>query len=300
MWHGFFIEKKKNLVERVWSDEKKNVFDNQPAMVQNGQNGLAPGNTIPGAKKQRESTSKYWCFTFNNYCESDVVELVNVFKSFDLKYIFGEEVGKEGTPHLQGYIESKKPIRWSGLRLPNKIHWEKRRGTREQNLVYCTKENGPVHTNMKIPRPIEMPILTGWQTMLKETIFAHEPVKRKIYWIWSRSGERGKSSMVRYMAMNDALVCSGKAADMKYLIVKWKETHGDYPEHVVFDVPRSMENFLSYQGIEEIKNGVFASTKYECEMVVMNQPNVYIFANFPPDMNNEVMSQDRFVIWDVE
>jgi len=266
-------------------------------MVQNGQDGLAPGNTKSGAKRQ--STSKYWLFTFNNYTDAQLVVMVNNFEVFDLKYIIGEEVGEQGTPHLQGYIESKKPIRWSALHLPEQIHWEKRRGTREQNVRYCSKE-GKYHTNMKIPRPIVMPELAGWQSTLKEEVFQKEPIERKIHWIWSLEGARGKSTMVKYMAMNGALVCSGKAGDMKYMIVKYYQENGAYPEHVVFDVPRSMQNFLSYQGIEEIKNGVFASTKYECEMVVMNQPNVYIFANFPPDLRNEHMSADRFVEMNVD
>lgn len=32
--------------------------------------------------------------------------------------------------------------------------------------------------------------------------------------------------------------------------------------------------------VEEIKNGIFASTKYECGMHKMNRPHVIVFANF--------------------
>ena len=106
--------------------------------------------------------------------------------------------------------------------------------------------------------------------------------------------------MVRWMAMNKALVCSGKAADMKYLIVKYHEKHGRFPDVCVFDVPRSTASYLSYQGLEEIKNGVFSSTKYECDMVVMPYPQVFVFANFIPDMNNQVMSSDRWVLHNVD
>lgn len=222
-------------------------------------------------------------------------------RRFELKYLFADEVGESGdTPHLQGYIESKTPVRWSGFRLNPKIHWEKRKGTSAQNRTYCTKERRQLWTNMKLPKAIWQPELYGWQSDLKHRYFDQEPIHRKIIWVWSWSGSRGKSSMVRHMAMNGALVCGGKASDMKYMIVKVHEKTGEYPEHVVFDVPRSQRNFLSYQGIEEIKNGVFASTKYESEMVVMNQPNVYIFANFPPDLNNDQMSADRFIEIDVE
>ena len=81
---------------------------------------------------------------------------------------------------------------------------------------------------------------------------------------------------------------------MKYLIIKYKEKYGAYPSLIVFDVPRTQENFLSYQGIEEIKNGCFCNTKYECEMVLMDFPHVIVMANFEP--NRRLMSEDRWNI----
>lgn len=53
----------------------------------------------------------------------------------------GEEVGENGTPHLQGYIEftNSKKLEW--LRKINpRIHWEARRGTAQQARDYCAKE----------------------------------------------------------------------------------------------------------------------------------------------------------------
>lgn len=45
-----------------------------------------------------------WCFTLNNYSEFDIDTLAKV----DCVYIvYGIEVGKEFTSHLQGYIYFK-------------------------------------------------------------------------------------------------------------------------------------------------------------------------------------------------
>ena len=52
--------------------------------------------------------------------------------------------------------------------------------------------------------------------------------------------------------------------------------------------------------MEEVKGGIFCSTKYECGMHMQNPPHVLVFANFPPDMNDRDMSSDRFVVQNVD
>lgn len=55
--------------------------------------------------------------------------------------IFQEESGVDGTPHYQGYIEFKKPVRLGGVKkLLGTAHWEVRRGTQAQAISYCRKE----------------------------------------------------------------------------------------------------------------------------------------------------------------
>jgi len=110
--------------------------------------------------------------------------------------------------------------------------------------------------------------LYGWQLKAQEQ-FKSVQDDRSIFWWHEPDGGKGKSTFVRWAAMNGALICAGKAADMKYMCVKYEETNGCWPDVLIFDVPRSSFKFLSYGGIAEIKNGVFASSKYECQMVVM-------------------------------
>ena len=116
------------------------------------QSSAGGGNTNSPPKKQ-VSPSKYWCFTFNNYTEADLVQLTYTFESKNMKYIIGKEIGDSGTKHLQGYIEATSRIRPLTLFHTKKIHWEKRKGTKNQNLIYCSKD-GDYKTNMVIPRQL--------------------------------------------------------------------------------------------------------------------------------------------------
>lgn len=58
------------------------------------------------------SRAKNWCFTINNYNDSDVLKLETMYEHGHFAYIvFGREVGQNGTPHLQGFVQIKKKLR---------------------------------------------------------------------------------------------------------------------------------------------------------------------------------------------
>lgn len=90
---------------------------------------------------------RHWCFTLNNYDESDTENLCLIADDVIARYIvFGEEISESGTPHLQGYVELLKPSRLKGIRdlfiqhdLSCKPHFEPRKGSREQARLYCMK-----------------------------------------------------------------------------------------------------------------------------------------------------------------
>lgn len=84
------------------------------------------------------SQSKRWIFVINNYTQSDVVTVVTKFGKYGKCQ---EEVGENGTPHLQGCCIFESNQRLSALKkLHPTAHWEVMRGTLEQAEEYCTKE----------------------------------------------------------------------------------------------------------------------------------------------------------------
>jgi len=107
----------------------------------------------------RINPAKAWCFTLNNYTENELGALVQLFSTLTDKYFYivGEEVGANGTPHLQGYIEKKtgrfRPLPLFEVKRNNTqcMHFEKAKGNRSQNYAYCSKDNKFV-TN--IPKPV--------------------------------------------------------------------------------------------------------------------------------------------------
>lgn len=249
------------------------------------------GNTISISPAKRLNSAKRWCFTWNNYPE-DYDELLGS-KLTGCKFIYGKEVGKSGTPHLQGYLELDNKNRPSNFGLPKQIHWEVAKGNREANIKYCTKD-GDYYGNFQVEKPLKLLTveqLYDWQKGIYD-ILKCDPSDRTIYWVWEAVGNRGKSAFVKFCLSHfGGIICAGKAADIKYLIVKYKETHGIYPRYIFYDVSRKMKNFVCWNVLEEIKNGCFSSTKYECEMVLMNSPHIFCFANFEPDY--DMVSGDR-------
>lgn len=89
--------------------------------------------------------SKRWLFTLNNYTEEEEQSLQGlVLPDGELTYlVYGREIGDSGTPHLQGYCEtrSKRGLRGMKRLIGNRAHLEKANGSSQENKDYCTKED---------------------------------------------------------------------------------------------------------------------------------------------------------------
>jgi hypothetical protein len=93
---------------------------------------------------------KYWCFTLNNYTDAEekaIEEYVAEEEPLVNYIIYGREVGDNGTPHLQGYLELRRKRRLSSVKkLPGllRAHLERRRGTATEAATYCRKDGNVV------------------------------------------------------------------------------------------------------------------------------------------------------------
>lgn len=100
------------------------------------------GNITPTSvhryKKKIMSAVKGWCFTLNN-----PEGLLEFDPSWMTALVYQEEVGAQGTHHLQGYVETVNRVRMQQVKDlfgENTMFLEPRRGTRAQAIEYCRKE----------------------------------------------------------------------------------------------------------------------------------------------------------------
>lgn len=238
---------------------------------------------------------KRWCFTLNNYTDNELETLETIFKPH--KYIIGREVGeKSRIPHLQGYVEFNTKVRPIEKIPIKRIHWEKCKGSRADNITYCSKQGDYVSKGLSISvdDPLLKVNLYEWQNEIIQLIKS-KPDPRKIYWYWEHKGNVGKTALAKHICIKyNALYVSGSANNIKYAITQWIDKCKTL-DVVIYGVPRSQESkIISYEILESIKDGIFFSTKYESGMVLFNTPHVIVFANFPPE--EMLLSIDRWCI----
>ncbi len=251
--------------------------------------------------------ARNWFFTLNNYTSKHLVDLPRQFERSNAKFLFQEECGASGTPHLQGVVTFPSSSRLKTVKsYAPTAHWEICRSKRHAT-IYCMKAHtriGEIYSNitdLPTPDPIILDPLDGldwysWQLKLK-SLLEGSPPSRSVYWIYETVGCTGKTSFAYSMCLNnrtEVLYVTGKAADVKYALASSKTKTWRV---ILWDLTRSQENRVSWEGIESVKNGIFFNGKYESGMFMMNPPWVVIFANFRPQ--EDKLSQDRWRIHEI-
>ncbi|AXH77845.1 MAG: putative viral replication protein [Cressdnaviricota sp.] len=251
-------------------------------------------------KKKRCPLRVHHFFTYNNYSQ-DILDVMDAtFRHFCYQFVFQEEIGEEGTPHLQGVISCKKQTRWTEFQLPSQIHWEATKNV-GASYAYCSKtetRNGKMYCLNFTPK-VELKLITpdrGYQKFILD-IINKEPCERSIYWFWESIGNVGKSSFCKYLvAKKKALyIDEGKKSDIINLIYK---ADMDLHDLIVVDIPRANMNKCSYKTLESLKNGVICNTKYETGTKLFNSPHIIVFCNFPPEPVG--LSEDRLKVFQID
>lgn len=273
------------------------------------------GNTITN-----DSKSRGWVFTLNNYSDTETHQILEYCKSNNKKYIFGKEVGDEkGTPHLQGYIYSKNAIRFSTLKkICRRWRIKPAKGSMDSNYNYCSKE-GDFETNIDPPKKKKLSkdekseileqkrlrILENdykpieWRDWQKKCIDVCNSPKenRKIYWLYEKTGNVGKSFLTRYLYLKyGGILCGGKRGDVFNQCMTYDiENNHEDPNLVLCDIPRTSIDYVDYGCLEKIKDRLLFSGKYEGGVIFYEQsPHIICYANELP--NKAKMSSDRWEI----
>jgi len=286
---GEFLEKKREEKEELkFLNKIESLGNSSNSSVEEGNSSSAKTSS-----KKQISPSVRWVMVLNNWTEEELKSISSICSKKCKYAIIEKEVGEEGTPHLQGYFELKKKDRPCSVFNNPRIWFEKAKGKREHNNIYCSKDENIV-VSIGRPKPIKIiQTLYPWQKEIEDLILT-EPDDRKIYWFYEKKGGIGKSQFIKYcIVKHKVLFCSGgKHSDIINLVFNQDM---DETNCVIFDIPRANEGFVSYSALESIKNGMVCNTKYETGVKIFNSPHIICFANFPPE-NPEKLSEDRWVI----
>ena len=263
--------------------------------------------------------TKRWCLTVHGGTEEQLKKLKDYFETDKvLLAVVAFETGAHSIhPHWQCYYELKECISqmkfWREI-LGDNFHLEAARGTQKHNLDYCyAVNNKPYEIGLiRYSKGHEVPVgyipdEANFITNFKPRSFQQQiidicdapPDERTIYWFYEEEGATGKSVLTRYLhVFYGAVVLTGRATDMKCALARVREIAHKDPTVVLVDLARVQKanTIDTVSCIEQIKNKIFFSGKYESTMIhSRTTPTVIIFSNRPPDP--EIFSQDRWSVW---
>ncbi len=256
----------------------------------------------PRKKRRVDQRGCHWFLTWNNPPENGLQVLKDISEQCD-SFVFQKEISASGTPHWQGCFSFRNQKLWSSLdrKLSPKGAWARCRNVLAARN-YCAKidsRDGQTYskgyaTGADIVRdPLEGKVLYGFQKEILDLIKT-VPDDRTIHWYWSQKGCIGKTSLCKHLCLKqNAIIVGGRCQDAWYAICQ-RRLKKQPVNVVVFNIPRSKGNEVSYEGIEGIKDGMFCSVKYESQMCLFNPPHVIVFANMSPNLG--MLSMDR---WDI-
>ena len=136
--------------------------------------------------------------------------------------------------------------------------------------------------------PVEF---NDWQKSLKERLET-DPDDRTIDFIVDTAGGKGKTTFCRQMYSASPekvqIFSTGKSSDAAYSVDENKSIF-------LFNIPRGKMEFISYDLLEQLKDRMVWSGKYESKMKMLrNNTHVVVLCNEYPDMDK--LTEDRYNI----
>lgn len=252
------------------------------------------------ANTEEKFKSRNWIIVLNNYTETELEQLNGTELG---KIVIGKEVGENGTPHLQCYIQLKNPRTLTGLKKAlglNRAHLEPCYKNNIANINYCSKDKnivrndfgGLIYTGEDLPKECD---LFNWQKELLNIIDS-KPDDRTIYWFHEKLGRSGKTKFGKYCCFHHKNVCMTTATKSADILTAVQTHYNTY----ILDFPRSLgPEFCPYNALEQLKNGFITDSKLkkESRILMFDPPHVIVFSNEPPTKSK--LSMDRWKIYDI-
>ncbi len=145
-------------------------------------------------------------------------------------------------------------------------------------------------TNHLVPYPdIQEGELRDWQIELERQL-SEEPNDRTVNFVYDPAGGKGKSFFMRWYFSKHGdktqLLSAGKRDDIAHSIDPYKTVF-------LFNIPRGGMEFLQYTILEQLKDRVVFSPKYNSTTKILsNKCHVVVFCNEFPNLDK--MTADRY------
>lgn len=129
--------------------------------------------------------------------------------------------------------------------------------------------------------------LYTWQRILKNRLYGKAD-DRKIIWFFDENGNQGKTWISKHIVANmeAARFTNASSKDIAHAYKGEKI--------VIMDFSRSNEERINYSILENLKDGMIFSPKYDSRSKYFSSPWVIVMANFMP--NTSACSKDRWEI----
>lgn len=221
-------------------------------------------------------------------------------------YLFQLERGeKEGKLHYQMYIKLHKKQRSITLEKEFRETIPHVGVQKCSTLGRCALKHYCMKKTSRVKGPWgKRPIYFGNDLKVMETPFHWQydlvdlldqpPDDRTIIYIWEKTGNVGKSKLVKWMCFNKKAtrIPLGTATQLKCSVI----SEGAHKVYLI-DIPRSIgsEERLGdlFSAIEEVKNGHIKTAMYgKPSELFMEPPHVVVFSNYPPSL--KLCSVDRW------
>lgn len=138
---------------------------------------------------------------------------------------------------------------------------------------FCTEYLRHVRESLVPKLPTPLVPRHPWQQGVLDMV-SDPPHDREILWLYDPVGNHGKTYMSKYLVDHHGAFYTngGKSVDLTYAY--------DGQPIVVFDFVRDAQEYVGYGVIEQLKNGILFSPKYESGLKRFAVPHVIVFANF--------------------
>lgn len=255
-----------------------------------------------GSTKRLPKKARSWLMTWfdypEDYCEKIDTETQRHVLQLEVCPTTGRKHVQAGFRFDNARSLDQLKVKFPGAHLEMARSWQ-------HVIGYCRKDRtavpGTQRTNIAgkrvCPDPLNGKKLYPWQADVVKLVSEYKEIEdRRLHWIWSDGGAKGKTSLAHHLLIRfpkEILYVNGAAKDCLYAAAE-ASTENDI-RAVLYACPRQTRpGDIDYSALESLCDGLFFSSKYKSGMTQIPPCHVLVLANTVPVKN--ALSEDRWAM----